>query len=201
MEKGQTIDNQTLRNIKTRRSIRSYQSLQIHTDDLELILEAALYAPSGSNHQLNRFTAIQNAEILNELNEVVRKAFSGLKHNNDDNYLKAAAKKRAENPNYNFYYHAPTLIIASNESGYPNAMADCAVGLQNIFLAAHSLGLGSCWINQLRWLDDHQDIRNYLQELGIPKEHIICGAAAIGYAKGMIPDAAPRKYNAIRIIT
>lgn len=68
------MENEVFINIKTRRSIRKYKSQQIQKDILEAILETALYAPSGSNHKLSLFTAIQNEEILNELNDVVRKA-------------------------------------------------------------------------------------------------------------------------------
>jgi len=78
-------------------------------------------------------------------------------------------------------------------------MADCALALQNIFLAAQSLGLGSCYINQLHWLRDDPSIRAYLLELSIPKEHTICSSAAIGFI-GKEPTAPIRKEGTIHII-
>lgn len=194
------MDNEIISNIKTRRSIRKYQSRQISKADLNCILEAATFAPSGSNSQSWLFTAIQNEDILLELNEVVRKAFLNLELAEKEYPAKVSAKKSAVNPNYNFYYHAPTLIVASNIPDYANAMADCSAALQNIFLTANSLNLGSCWINQLRWLDTDPSVRNFLEKLGIPKEHTICGSAAIGWIDGNIPNPPARKPNTVNII-
>ena len=78
-------------------------------------------------------------------------------------------------------------------------MADCAMALQNIFLAAQSLGLGSCYNNQLHWLRDDPSVRAYLLELGIPKEHTICSSAAIGFT-GAESTAPIRKEGTIHII-
>jgi len=194
------VENEVINAIKTRRSIRKYQSRQISEVDLNCILEAATYAPSGSNSQSWLFTAIQNEKILLELNEVVRTAFLNLELAENEYPAKIAAKKSAANPGYNFYYHAPTLIIASNVPNYANAMADCSTALQNIFLTATSLNLGSCWINQLRWLDANPGVRDYLEKLGIPKEHTVCGTAAVGWIDGATPKAPARKPNTVNII-
>ena len=106
---------------------------------------------------------------------------------------------RAQREDYSFFYNAPTLIIASNIK-YTNAMADCALALGNIFLAATSIGLGSCWINPIAWLTDDDIIREYLTTLGIPRDHVICGSAAIGYIDGEAPKAPRRKPDTVHII-
>jgi nitroreductase len=78
-------------------------------------------------------------------------------------------------------------------------MADCSLALENIFLTAESLGLGSCYINALHWLRVDGPLRDFLCELGIPREHTICNAAAIGYIAR--PSEPPtRKENTTRII-
>jgi len=192
--------NDILDCILTRRSIRSYQETQVSEEDLNQILNAAVYAPSGSNSQTWLFTAIQNKSKLKKLNELLRQGFLEWQPGENEYPAKLGAKKRAENEDANFFYHAPTLIIASNVPNYANAMADCSAALQNIFLSAHSLGLGSCWINQLTWLNGCAKVREYLAELGIPKEHVICGAAAIGYHNGELPKAAARKKNTVHIV-
>ncbi len=192
--------NDTIRSIKGRRSIRRYQDKQIEDRDLQLILEAAAYAPSGSNNQSWLFTAIQNRDLLDTLNGMVRRAFLEMDLDENAYPAKIAAKRMAKSDKYNFYYHAPTLIVVSNAANYANAMADCSCALQNIFLAAHSLGLGSCWINQLRWLNDDAGIRSFLAGFGIGSDRVICGSAAIGYIEGDIPVAKPRKANTIQVI-
>jgi hypothetical protein len=108
-------------------------------------------------------------------------------------------KEHSQKEGFSFYRGAPTLIIASNRPNYENAMADCAVALENIFIAAQSLGLGSCYINQLHWLRNDSGVRAYLFELGIPKEHTICSSAAIGFIGAESPAPA-RKEGTIHII-
>jgi len=188
------MENTILSCIKERRSIRKYIGEQISNDQLGAILEAATWAPSGMNNQSWLFTAIQNQAYLKELNGLVRKGIQGLGPERE------AFKKVAASDNYCFYYSAPTLIVASNVGGYSNAMVDCAAALENMLLAAHSLDIGGCWVNQLRWLEDDEEVRSFLLQFGIPKEHVICGAAAIGYIDGQSPAPAARKENTIRII-
>ncbi|GHV17394.1 NAD(P)H nitroreductase [Spirochaetia bacterium] len=192
------MSNTVLDTIRARRSTRAFEERQISRSDLDLILEAAIWAPSGSNSQSWLFTAIQNRETLLKLNELVRQGFQTWVP--DDDYpAKLGAKKGAQQEGFNCHYHAPTLIIASNKPNYENAMADCSLALENIFLAAESLGLGSCYINPLHWLRDDPGVREFLATLGIPREHTICSAAAIGYIAR--PSSPPkRKEGTIRVI-
>jgi len=192
--------NEILQNILTRRSIRTYKGEQILDTALQAIIKAATYAPSGGNSQSWHFTVVKNEEKLKQLNIRVREAFKDLIVDDTTYRSKIKGKKAAESNNYNFYYHAPTLIIVSNDRGYSNAMADSSVSLQNIFLAAHSLHLGSCWINQLTWFCDEPAIREVLTTFGIPENYKVCGAAALGYAAGNQPKAAPRTEGTVSII-
>ena len=191
------FNNEVLNCIHARRSTRRFTDEQISPEQLDALLDAAIWAPSGSNSQSWLFTAIQKKDVLLHLNELVREGFQHWIP--DDQYPgKLAAKERSQKDDFNFYYHAPTLIVASNRPNYENAMADCALGLENIFLAAESLGLGSCYINQLHWLRDDPGVRAYLSELGIPREHTICSSAAIGF--GEKSPAPARKEGTIHII-
>jgi nitroreductase len=192
--------NIILDNILTRRSIRAYTEEQISDENLEAILDAAIHAPSGSNSQSWHFTVLQNTEILSTLNECVRRAFANYEVTETTYRSLVGGKKAALNSDYNFYYHAPTLIIASNDSGYPNAMADCAAALQNMLLMAHALDLGGCWINQLTWFCNDPEIRKCLTELGVPEHHTVCGCASVGYCAGNIPKLPTRKTGTVHFI-
>jgi nitroreductase len=192
------LQNEVINAIHTRRSTRNFTGRQVGPEQLETLLDAAIWAPSGGNNQSWLFTAIQNQELLLKLNELVREGFQ--RWVPDDDYPgKLGAKAASQKESYNFYYHAPAVIIASNKPNYENAMADCALALENIFLAAQSIGLGSCYLNQLHWLRNDPGVRDFLFELGIPKEHTICSAAAIGYTG---KESAPpvRKPNTVNII-
>lgn len=192
------INNEVLECIRSRRSTRKFKEGQIKGEELEVLLEAATWAPSGGNNQSWLFTAIQSKETLLKINELLREGFK--QWIPDDDYPgKLGAKAAAEKKDCNFFYHAPTLIIASNKPNYENAMADCSLAVENLFLAAHSIGLGTCYINQLHWLRNDAKLREFLFELGIPKEHTICSSAIVGYIDkpSMVPA---RKEGTINII-
>ena len=192
------MTNPVLEAIRSRRSTRRFTDEQITPEQLDLLLEAAIWAPSGGNNQTWLFTAIQNKEVLLRINALARAGFQT--YIPDDDYPgKHGAKISSQREDYSFYYQAPTLIIASNRPGYENAMADCSLALENVFLAAEALGLGSCYINQLHWLREDEPLRAYLAELGIPRAHTICNAAAIGY-RAAVSAAPARKDGTINII-
>ena len=162
--------NEVLENILTRRSVRSFKSEQIKDDELNLILKAGTYAPSGMNKQSWQFTVIQNKSKIEALAKVIREALG-------------------RDEGYNFYA-PPTLILLSNEKDNPNGLADCACALENIFLMANSLNIGSCWINQLKAICDEEAAREILTSFDIPENHIVWGMAAIGY-----PNATPKPHS------
>jgi nitroreductase len=191
------LDNEVLRCIRERRSTRRFTERQISAEQLDALLEATIWAPSGGNSQSWLFTAIQKKETLLRLNELVREGFQHWIP--DDDYPgMLAMKEHSQKEGFNFYREAPTLIIASNRPNYENAMADCALALENVFLAAQSMGLGTCYINQLHWLRDDPGVRGFLSELGIPKEHTICASAVVGFIATESPVPA-RKEGTVNI--
>ena len=155
--------NEVLENIKARRSVRAYTGQQVLEEDLQAILEAATYAPSGMHLETWHFTAIQNMDKLTELNERIKGAFA----KSDDSRL----QERGHSKTYCCYYHAPTLVIVSNEPTQWWAGMDCACAIENMFLAAQSLGIGSCWINQLGTTCDDPEVREFITALGVPANH------------------------------
>jgi nitroreductase len=184
--------------IKQRRSTRAFTGQPVSQADIEKLLEAAIWAPSGGNNQTWLFTAIIKADIIDKINEFMRTGFQT--YVPDDDYPgKHGAKKAAQRPEFHFCNHAPALIIASNVPNYENAMADCSLALENIFLLAESMGLGSCYINSPHWLRNDPGLRDYLFTLGIPKEHTICNSAAIGYIAKPSPVPA-RKEGTFRVV-
>lgn len=157
--------NEVMKNILTRRSTRKFTEEQISKDILKDIVDAALHAPSGMGKQSWTFTVVTNKEVISRLCEVVGAALG--------------------RENYNMY--KPTaLIIPSNLRENPLGRDDNACALENIFLAAHSYGVGSVWINQVGAVCDDGKVRAVLDELGIPSDHVVYGIAALGYAA---PDA------------
>ena len=155
--------NEVIRNILTRRSVRKFTDKKIEREALEILLKVACAAPSGMNKQTWQFTLVDDVNKIQELAYAVGKVL--------------------DRENYDIYKPA-ALIIPSNLRDSAWGMEDNACALENIFLAAHSLGIGSVWINQLRHCCDVPEVRAILTNWGIPKEHVVYGIAALGYQDG-----------------
>ena len=82
---------------------------------------------------------------------------------------------------YVFCYNAPVLIVVANRKNYGNNIADCACAIENMMIAANALDLGSCWINQLKWLNEETSIVEYLRGFGMQEDERVYGAVIIGY--------------------
>lgn len=83
------------------------------------------------------------------------------------------------------------LIEVAKRRGYGNAMADSTCALENMMIAANALDLGSCWINQLHWLDEDPMIRARMYELGLGEEETITGGLILGYPASGLPERTP----------
>ena len=173
--------NAVMKVLLERRSVRSYDSeKKVSESDLMNVLKAAAYAPSAMNKQAWHFTVVTNREKLLALNAAVKKTMA----ESDVERIRS----RSADGTYNFYYNAPALILVScsDEALFPREDAACA--LENIFIAATSLGLGTCWINQLgNGTSELPPVRALLDELGIPAGNKVYGCAAIGYADKTSP--------------
>ena len=166
--------------IVTRRSTRSYRPDPVDPEKLDRILEAGRQAPSGGNNQSSHFLVIRNREVLDRLIAMTEKAFAAMEVT-ENMYASmkhsiAAAKKGG----YVFCYNAPVLIVAANRRDYGNNIADCACAIENMMVAANALDLGSCWINQLKWLNEEPEIVEYLRSLGMKEDERVYGAVIIG---------------------
>lgn len=183
--------NEVLQNILTRRSIRDFTDRQVGREDLEIILKAGTYAVSGMNRQQWQFTVVQNPALLRELQVTVQRAVKIAAEAGDP---KALSQNTDEN--HCFFYDAPTLVIVSNRIDNPLGRDDCAAALQNMFLMAHALGIGSCWINRFTDTCNAPAVRALLTRLGVPEDHTVYGTAALGYAS-QPPREVPRRDGVI----
>ncbi len=120
------MSNPVLDNIKTRRVVREMTDEQVSEADLEIILEAARWSPTGSNHLPNRFLVVQDPALI----ELIRRVSPGI-YSNAPTYIFACVDRR------NF----PTYI--DEEADDPVFLMDVGQAAQTMALAAHSLGLAS----------------------------------------------------------
>ena len=166
---------------------------------VEAIIDAGRHAPSGGNNQTTHFIVISDPAVLSELVVLVREAFAKMKVYPDmyssmkNNVIAAKAGKLV------FHYNAPILIVTANRKGYGNALADSACALENMMIAANAMDLGTCWINQLHWLDEDPVIREYMYGLGLEENETITGGLVIGCGEGGLPvrSELPRTGNPV----
>ena len=163
--------NETIHTLITRRSVRKYKKAQISDEDLYLILQAGTYAASGRGLQPCTIVVIQDTDTLARLSA-----------------LNAKIMGTTNDP----MYGAPTvLLVLADMEKSPNAWSDGCLILGNLMNAAASLHLGSCWINQLRWLQGNPVLTAYLQELGMKEDEAVYASLSLGYPD--TPDGLPNR--------
>ena len=167
--------------ILTRRSTRRFADRPVEEEKLAQIIEAAEHAPSGGNFRGCHLFVIRSRKALADLARIAREAFAVMEYDEHTYKSKRNSIVASKKGNYVFHYEPAALIVTADQKSHPNAMADCACALENMMLMANELDLGSCWINQLHWLDEDPKVREYLSAYGLTPEETICGAVAVGY--------------------
>ncbi len=154
--------NTIMQNIVTRRSVRSFiNGKRIPEDVLRDIVTAGMFAPTARNRQPVLFTVVADKAKIATLAKAVGKA--------------------CDMPDTYNFYDPEAIIITScpRESKFTKEDTSCA--LENMFLYAHSVGVGSVWINQPLTVCDDEEVRKVLTSFGIPEDHVLGGMAALGY--------------------
>ena len=175
--------------IKTRRCVREFKEDAISDEDIKFLIDCARYAPSGFNMQPWSFLVIKNRDLLQKLSESGKKAMIPILEP-----MKNTSKKASDFLGFlktkgtSLFYDAPVLIIILGNKNAPTSDFDCAMAAQNMMLAAHSMGIGSCWIGGL--LPALMD-EKILKEIGAPQGYKAVAPLIFGYPKGRI--ATPEK--------
>ena len=175
------MDNVVLQALRTRRSCRSYKPEQITDEELQAVLEAGTWAPTAMGYQDPWIVAVQNPALLEKISRMNREVWG-----------------RDIDP----FYGAPTyvLVFASNPEKWKNGVPDGSLVLGNMMLAAHAIGLGSCWINREREMFSTEEGRALMAELGLPEGLIGVGALALGYPAAPPREPKSRKENYYRVV-
>lgn len=186
------MTNETLHTILTRRSIRAYRPDSVPEETIARILEAGQFAATALGIQPWHFSVVTNKELLDRISNEVRSlmAASGIPQ----------MAERAAVPDYHTFYRAPAVIIVSGDANADFSVTDCANATQNMAVAAHSLGIGSCYIASFRLAMMGRRGLAFKKEIGVPDGYETHFALALGYASEDAPEAAPRKENTINYV-
>ena len=154
------MENQTLNLIAARRSHRAYEQTPLTQEQLDALLKAALEAPSAVNRQPWHFTVVRNQALLDDINRAVWAQM--MKRNPDQR------SPRFEDSNFHVFYHAPTVIFLSGMPDNHYTHIDCGIAVENIALAAESLGLGSVILGMVRDAFAGEQAEEFRQALHFP---------------------------------
>lgn len=169
------MSNQVLETIKQRSSARAYSAEKLTQAELDSILEAGLQAPTATNRQEIRFSVLSGDNpIIEELDAEKRR-------------LRGQEKQPV-----NFCYEAPTLIFLSAEDGFKWSSVDAGITVQNMVLAAESLGLGTLIIGCV--YDALHGVKKeyFSKALQIPEGYSFQIALAVGHKTD---DKTPHEYD------
>ncbi len=174
--------NPVIDNILSRRSVRKFTDREIDPEVLKLIIKCGYHAPSGKNLQTWRFTVLTKTEDIEELKQ------------------KTSETAKLNKTGFFGFENPKAIVLVSNDSRNADGCQDASCAVENMMLAALSLGVGSVWLNPLMTLRDKEPVKSLLDRYGIPEKHTVWAAAAFGYPAS---DGLPmkKKDNVVYYIT
>lgn len=165
--------NETLNILETRRSVRGFDPEHMPSEELiNEIVKAGEYAPTGHGMQSPRIVVITNKEVRNRLSK-----------------LNAEVLGVTSDP----FYGAPVILLVIADRKQPTYLYDGSLVMGNLMNAAHSLGLGSCWIHRAKEIFSSAEGKAMLKQWGIEGDYEGIGHVALGYALKEPAEAKPRK--------
>ena len=169
--------NETLRILETRRSCRSFDpEKMVPEEDLQAILRAGTFAPTGMGKQSPTIIAVTNKELRDRISEENRRIMDA---------------PEGHDP----FYGAPVILIVLADLNSPHRVYDGSLVMGNLMNAAESLGVNSIWIHRAKQEFESDFGKQILADLGIEGEFEGIGHCALGYANAELPAPKPRKEN------
>lgn len=159
--------NEIIENIKTRKSVKKYKSDMVNQEMIDIISEAGTYAPSGMNKQSPIILQITNKKMRDKLS-------------------KMNAQVAGMPGNFDPFYNAPVVLVVLADKNIPTYIYDGSLVMENMMLAANSLGLGSCWIHRAKETFETEEGKQILKDLGIEGNYEGIANCIVGY-----PDIEP----------
>ena len=178
-------ENAVIEAIMSRRSIRVYKDTPVEREKLQRIAECGVNAPNAMNAQNWNVRIIDSKEYIDGVTEI---------------YKAANPEAVQRDPNFkNMFRNAPAVIaVAAPQGGFSSI--DCGRLGENIMLAAHSLGLGTCCLGgPVRVLSSNADAKPYLDRLKLDDGYELLYLIAVGYPDEA-PEARPRNLDKIRFV-
>lgn len=173
--------NQTINDIITRRSVKKYLDKPVPMELVEQVVKAGTYAPSGMNKQASIILAVTNKEMRDRLSRINLEIVKGKNLTTSSGH---------GDP----FYGAPVVLVVLAKKEIGTRIYDGSLVMENMMIAANSIGLGSCWIHRAKETFETEEGKQILGELGVNEEYEGIGNCIIGYvdSDGIKPQK-PRK--------
>ncbi|MBI5844110.1 MAG: nitroreductase family protein [Deltaproteobacteria bacterium] len=219
LEKLKAEFTETEKVILSRRSVRQFKKEQVPEFMVKRILEAGRFAPSAGNFQPWKFIVVRDQEIIGGITKTVMdtcrsftrivdyraggspfirsmaKFLTWLKPN-ELHPMPFSALPLVAAGKLSLFHGAPTVIIILKDvRGVSKPDLDCGIAGQNMVLAAHSMGLGTCWVGFSKLALDRNT--QWKKRLGIKYPYRFASSLAIGWPKGNPDGMVPRQLHAI----
>ena len=175
--------------LRTRRTVRSFTTEPVSQQDLQELVDSAILAPSGMNLQPWAFSVVTRRDVMDQANAIVVGILRGPEA---QQRMSERLKEIVSAPGFDIFYRAPALIVISANRQVPGASVDCQLAVENLFLAAHAKGLGSCYMGFLTLAADDHEVQKLL---GIPEGFKIAAAAIVGHPD-VRPEGPPQRHAA-----
>lgn len=159
--------------LKQRRAIRAFKPDQITDAELNAVLEAGTYAPTGAGTQGVQIVAVQSPENVCAVDALNAKVLN--------------------HPGAHPYYGAPTILLIFETEACVTHELDGAAVCTNMLNAAFAAGLGSCWIHRCKQMFELPEGKAMLKKWGLPETLVGVASIALGYAACELPTPKPRK--------
>ncbi len=166
--------NETLKVLESRRSCRNFKPDMITEDELQAVVKAGTYAPSGMGKQSPIILAVTNKELRDAISK------------ENANIMGA---------NIDPFYGAPVILVVLADKSVPTYKDDGVLVMGNLLNAAESLGLGSIWIHRAKEEFDSDFGKKILKDLGVEGDYEGIAHCALGYKAESSKPSAPRKEN------
>ena len=168
--------NETIKTLTERRSIRKYKKEQIKPEQLEQILQAGQYAPTGMGAQSPVMVVVQDRQLIEKIGK-----------------MNAAVMGTESDP----FYGAPTVIVVFADRRRGTYLEDGSLVMGNLLNAAHAVGVDSCWIHRAKEVFETQAGKMLMQGWGLDENYVGIGNCILGYRDCDYPIPKPRKENYI----
>ena len=181
--------------IRSRRSIRRFSDKEIRKEDLEAVLEAALYAPSAGGRQGVLFVVSQDREVNLRLGRIKRSA-SKPSMASGECYVSREQPSIADDPSItDAFYGAPVVVTLFAPKDFLFSKEDAAMAAENLLLAAEDLGIGGCYLGQgwLAFADPYG--QETLKRWNVRPDYYAVSQVVLGYPRegDKHPQGKPRK--------